>query len=115
MKKISAIIFTLAVLFSSSLSIAETKPIQALKKPSAALQPPVKSRSALRLKSVSPEKGRLVKGAGSFALAGRTTELVCCENWNTSTGGTNCATYDDSEGSCPGNTFQVDCGANGCW
>lgn len=66
------------------------------------------------MRRVPVSKGRLVPQGSKFT-AGGYSKLTCCTNWNTQTGGTGCATYDDSEGSCPAETFQVDCGKNGCW
>ena len=67
------------------------------------------------LKSISPQRGRLVPQGTRFKTRGRSEPLTCCTHWNSSTGGTGCASHDDSEGSCPSDSFQVDCGANGCW
>ena len=69
------------------------------------------------LRKVSPQRGRLVRrgSASSFASNGGPQELTCCTHWNTQSGGTGCASYDDSDGMCPDNTFQVDCGPTGCW
>ncbi len=67
------------------------------------------------LRRVPASKGRLVPKGSSFKARGGHSALTCCTHWNTQSGGTGCATYDDSEGSCPGNTFQVECGSSGCW
>lgn len=67
------------------------------------------------LKSISPQRGRLVPQGARLQGRGGSDPLTCCTHWNSSTGGTGCASHDDSEGSCPKDTFQVDCGANGCW
>ncbi|WP_282610500.1 hypothetical protein [Pelagibius sp. Alg239-R121] len=67
------------------------------------------------LRSISPQRGRLIPHGTRLQARGRSEQLTCCTHWNSSTGGTGCATHDDSEGSCPKDTFQVDCGANGCW
>jgi len=62
------------------------------------------------LRSIAPGKGRLVEGKLKMTTAA--AGVVCCTHWNTSTGGTGCATYPDQ---CPSNTFTVECGADGCW
>ena len=62
------------------------------------------------LKKVAPDRSRLVPGNPQFSAIG--SAAVCCTHWNTSTGGTGCATY---EGECPANTFTVECKADGCW
>lgn len=76
-----------------------------------------KSKSANQqvLRKISPRKGKLVPHKSILKAPGGTVALTCCTHWNTQSGGTGCASYDDSEGSCPSDTFQVDCGANGCW
>jgi len=67
---------------------------------------------ATTLRVVAPGKGRLVPGHPKFTAIGGSVAAVCCTHWNTSTGGTGCATYPDQ---CPDNTFTVECGADGCW
>ncbi|HMQ57110.1 MAG TPA: hypothetical protein PKE65_01030 [Rhizobiaceae bacterium] len=67
-------------------------------------------KSALR--KIAPGRAKLVPQSQQLKAAGGTTAATCCTHWNTSTGGTGCATY---EGSCPSNTFEVECGATGCW
>lgn len=65
------------------------------------------------LRNVAPNRGRLVPSNPQFKAKGAGgTGVVCCTHWNTSTGGTGCATYPDS---CPDNTFTVECGNDGCW
>jgi len=62
--------------------------------------------------AVAPDKGRLITNPQFKVKESGGTEAVCCTSWNTSTGGTGCATYEDS---CPDNTFTVECGKDGCW
>ena len=64
-----------------------------------------------KFRKVSPQRGRLVKKKFGFKARGGAA-ATCCTHWNTSTGGTGCATYPDS---CPDNTFTVSCGKTGCW
>ena len=47
-----------------------------------------------------------------FSIGINPDSATCCTHWNSSTGGTGCASF---EGSCPDNTFSVNCGENGCW
>ena len=63
-----------------------------------------------KMRTVAPSKAYMVK----LKLKDRedTAEVTCCTNWNTSTGGTGCATFPDE---CPAGQFKVDCGPNGCW
>lgn len=75
----------------------------------------VQSANKQVLRNISPRKGRVVPRNSILKAPGGTVALTCCTHWNSQSGGTGCATYDDSEGSCPSETFQVDCGANGCW
>ena len=75
----------------------------------------MKPANAQMLRSISPRKGRVVPRRSILKAPGGTVALTCCTHWNSQTGGTGCATYDDSEGSCPSNTFQVECGSGGCW
>lgn len=67
------------------------------------------------MRNISPRKGKLVPQKSILKAPGGTVALTCCTHWNTQSGGTGCASYDDSEGSCPSDTFQVDCGPTGCW
>lgn len=65
------------------------------------------------LRNISPDRGRLVPSKRRLKVKGSgDTEAVCCTHWNTSSGGTGCATYPDS---CPDDTFTVKCGKDGCW
>ena len=57
------------------------------------------------LRRVPANRGRLVPQGSSFKARGGYSKLTCCTHWNTQSGGTGCATYDDSEGLCPGETF----------
>ena len=68
------------------------------------------SASTDKMRTVAPSKAHMV--VLKLKAAGGTTETTCCTNWNTSTGGTGCATFPDE---CPAGQFKVDCGANGCW
>jgi hypothetical protein len=63
------------------------------------------------LRTVAPNRGKLVPGRPKFMTLAA-SKVVCCTHWNTSTGGTGCATYPDI---CPDNTFTVECGDDGCW
>ena len=66
-----------------------------------------------KLRTISPQKGRMVRPPKVDSLkGGGVSRATCCTHWNTSTGGTGCATYPDT---CPDNTFTVDCGPTGCW
>jgi hypothetical protein len=62
------------------------------------------------LRAIAPGKARLVPAGAKLTIG--TAGATCCTHWNTSTGGTGCATY---EGACPDNTFTVECKADGCW
>jgi hypothetical protein len=63
-------------------------------------------------RSIPPTRAVRVSPPGGLATPTRGSAVTCCTNWNTSTGGTGCATYPDT---CPDNQFQVDCGPTGCW
>ena len=71
-----------------------------------------KKATATTLRTVAPGNGRLVPGNPKFTAIGGNVAAVCCTHWNSSTGGTGCATYPDQ---CPDNTFTVECGSDGCW
>ncbi len=64
---------------------------------------------------ISPAKGRVVPRGTILKAPGGTLALTCCTHWNTQSGGTGCASFDDSEEQCPADTFQVECGSSGCW
>lgn len=63
-----------------------------------------------QLRTIAPSKAYMVK----LKLKDRDDDaaVTCCTNWNTSTGGTGCATFPDE---CPAGQFKVDCGPKGCW
>lgn len=63
-----------------------------------------------KMRTVAPEKAHMV--ILNLKAAGGSSETTCCTHWNTSTGGTGCASFPDS---CPAGQFEVNCGANGCW
>jgi hypothetical protein len=65
----------------------------------------------MTLRSIPANRARLVSPNQLVAPGGRSA-VTCCTNWNTSTGGTGCATFPDT---CPADQFEVDCGASGCW
>jgi hypothetical protein len=93
----------LAGLLSGATFVAVYEPAQADTKKTTAIK-------TTGLRAIAPGKARLVP-AGAKLTTG-TAGATCCTHWNTSTGGTGCATY---EGACPDNTFTVECGASGCW
>lgn len=62
------------------------------------------------MKTIAPERAQMVML--KLKAAGGTSGTTCCTHWNTSTGGTGCASFPDS---CPSGQFEVSCGANGCW
>jgi hypothetical protein len=64
------------------------------------------------LRTVAPNRGKLIRGNPKFTSIGGNQGVVCCTHWNTSTGGTGCATFPDQ---CPSDTFTVECGDDGCW
>ncbi len=64
------------------------------------------------LRKVPASRGRLVRKGQKLTLGGNQTGLTCCTKWNTQSGGTGCASFEDS---CPGDQFQVECGDSGCW
>lgn len=63
-----------------------------------------------KMHTVSPERARMV--VLKLKAPDGTSETTCCTNWNSSTGGTGCATFPDE---CPAGQFKVECGASGCW
>ena len=71
-----------------------------------------KPTAAQLLRSISPQMGHLVLHPKLKLKSSGPLEVVCCTHWNSSTGGTGCATYPDT---CPDNTFTVECGDDGCW
>ena len=64
------------------------------------------------LRMVAPNRGKLIRGNPKFTAIGGPQGVVCCTHWNTSTGGTGCATFPDQ---CPSDQFTVECGDDGCW
>jgi hypothetical protein len=74
--------------------------------------PAKKTTAAELLRSISPSVGHLVVHPKLKLKSSGPLEVTCCTHWNTSTGGTGCATYPDT---CPDNTFTVECGDDGCW
>lgn len=64
---------------------------------------------AEKTRSIAPERAQKVI---LKLKADDTKGSVCCTHWNTSTGGTGCASFPDE---CPSGQFKVDCGAKGCW
>jgi len=70
------------------------------------------SSDPVTLRAIPIQRGRLVTGGRRITSGSRTSEVTCCTNWNTQTGGTGCATYTDQ---CDRGQFRVDCGPTGCW
>lgn len=63
-----------------------------------------------KTRSISPEKAHMV--ILKLKAADGAQGTTCCTHWNTSTGGTGCASFPDE---CPSGQFKVDCGPKGCW
>jgi hypothetical protein len=78
----------------------------------AAADTPTKKPVAQLLRSIAPSVGHVVIAPKLKLKSSGPMEVTCCTHWNTSTGGTGCATYPDT---CPDNTFTVECGDDGCW
>lgn len=95
-----AISMSLSVAMAANVSAAETKS-QSYKEGS----------EPKELRTVAPDRARFVFIKPKFTSGGPAA-VTCCTNWNSSTGGTGCASFEDS---CPDDQFQVDCGDDGCW
>lgn len=96
---IRAISVALALAMATNVSAADTK------------ENSKKVIGAKELRTVAPNKAVFVSLKPKLT-AGGPAPVTCCTNWSSSTGGTGCASFEDS---CPANQFQVDCGDDGCW
>ena len=65
-----------------------------------------------QLRTIAPSRAKSVKLIRGFKAKEGGAAVTCCTHWNSSTGGTGCASF---EGSCPDNQFEVECGSSGCW
>lgn len=112
----SRMILTSIVAITSLVATALLTPLSVVPAYSGSLAPEAKTGLVLvqtkKLRTIAAGRAKLVPQSQRLAIAQRGAGVTCCTNWNTSTGGTGCATFPDS---CPSDQFQVDCGADGCW